>query len=191
MYKKNFTPLLYSLISLILISCTAQAQTNDSNTKLNNCSLITREEVEAIQKEPVKEIKSNSQTFDNRLITQCFYQLTTYAKSISVQVTQASPKQPEKANLLGFWKGIFHSGAVIKNENSKTEENKINEKRSNVVVRVFNLGDEAFLAGNQITLALYVLKKNNIIRISIGGAEKEQIRIQKMKILAGKLINRL
>jgi hypothetical protein len=204
MYLKNFTPLLYSVIALILISCTAQAQTNYPKTKTDVCTLITKEEIQFIQKEPVKEVKSNSQTFDNRLITQCFYQMTTYAKSISVQVTQADPEHPEKANLLAFWNKTFHSRTEMESESereSERENERENEKgkkkeikknkQPNGLEKISNLGDEAFLAGNRITRALYVLKKNNIIRISIGGGESEQVKIQKMKVLAGKLINRL
>lgn len=202
MYQKNFTPLLYSVIALILISCGAQAQTNNAKTKPDLCALITKEEVQVVQKEAVKEVKSSSQAFDNRLITQCFYQLTTYAKSISVQVTQASPEHPEKANLLDFWKEKFHSRTETESESERERENeRENEKgkrkeikkakQSNGFEKIPNLGDESFLVGNQITRALYVLKKNNIIRISIGGAEKDEIKLQKMKILAGKLINRL
>lgn len=204
MRLRNCTRLLYSVIASLLITCGAQAQTNNPKTKPDICALITKEEIQIIQKEAVKEVKSSAQTFDNRLTTQCFYLLTTYSKSISIQVTQASPGNAEKANLLDFWKEKFHSRTEMESESereSERENERENEKgkkkeikkaiQSSGFEKIPNLGDESFLVGNQITRALYVLKKNNIIRISIGGAEKEQVKTQKLKSLAAKLINRL
>lgn len=56
---------------------------------------------------------------------------------------------------------------------------------------VKGVGDEAYWTGNQIVGALYVLKKNSFIRISVGGTDSMETKIKKTKALAQKVVSRL
>jgi hypothetical protein len=53
------------------------------------------------------------------------------------------------------------------------------------------VGEEAYWTGNPITGALYVLKGNSFLRISVGGSADEEARFQKAKTLAQKALLRL
>jgi len=53
------------------------------------------------------------------------------------------------------------------------------------------VGEEAFWVGNRIMGALYVLKGNAFLRISVGGEKDESVRITKTKTLAQKALKRL
>jgi hypothetical protein len=56
---------------------------------------------------------------------------------------------------------------------------------------VKGIGDEAFSVGNAKIGALYVLKSDKFIRISIGGSTDQADRIKKMKKLAQYALKRL
>jgi hypothetical protein len=167
------------------------------NASFNACTLITQAEIEAVQGETVKEAKSSSRISGSLLVSQCFYQLATYSKSVSLEITQSNPDNLEKYNLRNFWKEKFNTRIAEDNDREKGVDKETAEKRddnkesNNKPKAVQKLGDEAFLVGNRITGALYVLKKNTIIRISIGGAEDELTKIKKLRILAQKTLKRV
>ncbi len=52
------------------------------------------------------------------------------------------------------------------------------------------LGEEAYWVGNPISGALYVLKGNSFLRISVGGVREESARIEKSKALARAVVKR-
>ena len=59
--------------------------------------------------------------------------------------------------------------------------------------KISGVGDEAFWFGSRVGGALYVLKgeKDLFIRISVGGADNEETKINKSKALAQKALKRL
>lgn len=57
--------------------------------------------------------------------------------------------------------------------------------------RVKGLGDEAFWSPSHIGGALYVLKKDQYFRISIGGAGDAKTKLNKSKTLAQKVLQKL
>jgi hypothetical protein len=56
---------------------------------------------------------------------------------------------------------------------------------------VKGVGDEAYWTGNQAVGALYVLKKNSFIRISVGGTDSMETKIKKTRALAQRILPRL
>ncbi|MBA3242476.1 MAG: hypothetical protein H0T60_14700, partial [Acidobacteria bacterium] len=56
---------------------------------------------------------------------------------------------------------------------------------------VDGLGEEAFWLGNNKMGALYVLNKNRMVRVSVGGPDEEGSKIEKSKKLAEKALKRL
>jgi len=53
------------------------------------------------------------------------------------------------------------------------------------------IGDEAYWTAGRIGGALYILKDDTFIRISVGGPDKEETKIDKSKALAEKALLRL
>ena len=53
------------------------------------------------------------------------------------------------------------------------------------------VGEEVYWAGNQIAGALYVLRGNTFLRISVGGIRDERERIEKSKALALAVLKRM
>jgi hypothetical protein len=56
---------------------------------------------------------------------------------------------------------------------------------------VEGIGDEAFWTGNRVGGALFVLKGNAYLRISVGGAGDQAAKIEKSKTLAASALKQL
>ncbi len=74
-------------------------------------------------------------------------------------------------------------------ENKAGEEEE--EGKKSPPQRVADLGDEAFWTGTQISTALYVLKGDSYIRISVGGAGDQALKLEKSRKLAEFALKRL
>jgi len=178
----------------------AQGATKPSaagSAKLNPCSLLTSKEIETVQGEPVKTPVGSSRADNGLASSQCYFGLPTSSKSISLTVTQRtdvadaqSPKQ--------YWDHAFHRELkekdrdAEKEEKEKAGEGKRGEEEEAVPPKkVDGVGDEAFWSGNRFGGALYVLKGDAFIRISVGGAGDEKEKIDKSKKLAQLALKRL
>ena len=120
------------------------------------CSLITNEEVGAIQHATITDAKSY------------------WAESFRWFTGDASDeeKSAEKKEKYG--------GAEWEEKEKRVPPKKVD-----------GIGEEAYWSGNRFGGALYVLAKDAIVRISVGGPDNEQIKIDKSKALALKALERL
>lgn len=144
------------------------------------CALLTKEETEAVQGEPFKATKSSQRSSMGLTFAQCYFELPTTVNSIVVTVTQkaagADARDPKQN-----WQEIFHR--------EKPAEKK--EEEGNKPEKIEGVGDEAFWTGTRVGGALYVLKGNSFLRISIGGAGDRTEKIERSKALAQSILKRL
>jgi len=175
-------------VSVNPTSVTAQAK-----PKTDVCTLLTNQEIEAVQRETVKETKLSGSSQSGFTVSQCFFTLPTFSNSISLQLTQkgegAGARDPKE-----FWRDTFHEERQKVNEREKDGARagkKEEEEKSAPPQKVNGVGDEAFWMGSRVGGALYVLKGSNYLRISIGGAGDSSEKIRKSKTLAQKVIARL
>jgi hypothetical protein len=179
------------------------AATPSANDATDACALITKPEIQEIQGEAVKETKSTDRSNGSFAISQCFYSLPTYNKSVSLQVTRSNNAK-DQSKVREFWEHTFHKeekkgeeaekekrgkGEEAEKERGRGEEGK--EEEGTPPKPVNGIGDEAFWAGGRVAGALYVLKGNAFIRISIGGSGDEATKIEKLKALSRKALSRL
>lgn len=197
---------------------TANAPQNEQKTDATDqkpktgpdaCSLISSDELQAIQGEALKETKLSNSPGGPLVSQQCVYLLPTYSKSLSLQLIQG-----DAASIKKSWEDKFRQaeeeeketgrekGREGKGEKGGAREKKEGaggqgggregeEEEESKPVRVTGIGEEAFWIGNRIVGALYVFSNNSILRLSIGGPENEEAKIKKLKVLAQKAINRL
>lgn len=153
------------------------------------CALITNAEIAAVQGEAVKEAKTTNITNQGFNISQCFYTLPTFYKSISFEITRAGAGTKDQNALRELWESKFGERAGKKDKDREEEEERQGENHR--PERVPGVGREAvWVAGR--SGALYVLtNKNAYLRISIGGNESDQTKIMKTKTLAQQAIKRL
>lgn len=164
------------------------------------CVLLTREEVGSVQGDEIKETRTAPGNSRRLAVSQCYYQATTPAKSVSLEVTRRLSDQAGALSPREFWEEKFEGaerekerGREGKREADKSgaREEAEEEEEGPPPQRVEGVGDEAFWAGNRIMGALYVLKGNSIIRISIGGVADQGMRLEKTKALARLALKRL
>jgi hypothetical protein len=197
------------------VSGDQSAASQNSNTtaaqpgqKLDPCSLITPSEIASLQGEEVKETRAAPGNSSRLSVAQCFYQTTTPSKSVSLELTQRLSAQPGALSPREFWKESFEheegkgergrgreskreSERESKREAEKREASGGEEEEGHPAIRVAGVGDEAFWASNVRAGALYVLKGNSIIRISVGGIPEQNVRLEKSKALARLALQRL
>lgn len=145
------------------------------------CTLLTKEETEAVQGEPFKDTKPSQKSNAGLTMSQCYFELPTTVNSIVLTVTQraegADARDPKQN-----WQELFHRDKA--SEKKGEEEGQGPEK-------IEGIGEEAFWTGSRVGGALYVLKGNSFIRISIGGAGDRAEKIEKSKTLAQSVLQRL
>jgi len=157
---------------LLAVDCHSHRLLQSTNTGRGAAasSLLTAEEIESVQGELVIDTHSNSQTGRGFVVSQCYFQLHTSANSISLNVTQKSDG-PDARDPKEYWRHSFHredeSGQADRKDKRQEEEE---EERKSPPERVPDLGDEAFWTGSHVGSALYVIKRDVFIRISVGGS---------------------
>jgi hypothetical protein len=166
---------------------------------IDACVLITKEEAQAIQGSPITETKSSAQSSGGLRVAQCFYSATDFSRSISLAVTQTDPAAPIKRTAREFWNDTFSRYRTEETESPKEElkekketgQGREEEERSTPPKKVDGIGEEAFWTANRFGGALYVLKKDVFIRISVGGSDEADIKRKNSVALAQKALDRL
>jgi hypothetical protein len=188
------TILLYVSIAAAAERAIAQATPTATATpgKFDACALLPKKEVEAIQGSPIKDTKSSERIDGDFRMSQCFFTAAEFNRSVTLAVFQKHPTDPTKRSPVDFWKHTF--GRYEKEESDKEEpkSEEGREKEEGVPPRkIAGLGDEAFWVPNRFGGTLYALKGEAFLSISIGGPDKEEVKIDKSKKLAAKALRRL
>jgi hypothetical protein len=119
--------------------------------------------------------------------------------SVSLAVIEHNPQDASAPNAKGYWTESFRRFTGDESDEEKPGEKK--EKRGGVEreekekrvppKRLDGIGEEAYWSGTRFGGALYVLAKDAIVRISVGGPDNEENKIEKSKELAEKALARL
>jgi len=151
---------------------------------IDACSLLTSKEIESIQGAPIQEAKPSANSQGGLTVSQCYFLLPTAAESIVLTMTQrasgADARDPKQ-----LWEETFH------HDNDKAEAVREEGRKSPPPEKIADLGDEAFWTPLAFGGALYALKGNTQIRISVGGPGNQAAKIQKSKALAEIVLKRL
>jgi hypothetical protein len=155
--------------------------------KVDACSLLTSADIQPVQGEPLKDTKPSDRVSGNLITSTCYYELPTPSNSISLSLTQNDPAKQGQTTR-EFWKerfGALERKPTQAGEKTRSEpEKREGEEESAALEPVSGLGDEAFWSGSRIGGALYVLKGNRYLRISVGGAGDKEAKLKKSKKLA-------
>jgi hypothetical protein len=203
-FLRSTNPRFASVLSLLLLVSLASCQKSRTATsgppsnrpKIDACSLITKEEAQAIQGSPIKDVKGSENADGAFRVAQCFYTAETFNKSISLAVTQANPAAPNPRNPKDFWKEAFgrYEGGAKKEQGDEEKKESLREQeeeKSAPPKKVDGIGDAAYWTANRMGGALYVLKNDVFIRVSVGGPDAEEAMINRCKALAEKALSRL
>ena len=183
----------------------APAATESGTPSFDTCALITKQEIESIEGSPLTDTKNSGRSDAGLSFTQCFYTTAEFSRSVSLAVIQADPRATPKRNVKEVWEQTFgHVGDAEKEGEKGSEADR--EKRESLRKqkgereeeehavpprKIDGIGEEAFWSATRVGGALYVLKKNAYVRVSVGGPDPEDKKIDKCKALAEKALGRL
>jgi hypothetical protein len=183
--RLQFT-VLACLLGLAAVSCSkpktddrANSQQSNTETGAGACTLLTKEEIQAVQGDTFKDTKPSHKLAAGLSVSQCYFELPTAANSVVLTVTRKAEggRDPSQS-----WRDIFHG----ERRSEREEEGEKKEPQ-----KIDGLGEEAFWTGTRVGGALFVLKSNCYIRISVGGAGDQAQKIEKSKTLAESVLKRL
>jgi hypothetical protein len=149
---------------------------------IDPCTLLTSDEIKAVQGEDLKSTSRSERTSANFALAQCSYQLPTASKSVVVNLTTA---KDGKESPREFWRRTFveHRAGV--------EERDLGEEKGARPEKIAGVGDDAYWEASGMSGALYVLKKDVVFRISVGGPGDVKSKLDKSKTLAQKALARI
>ena len=171
-------------------------------SKVDPCSLLTSDEIKAVQGEAFANAMRSDRQDGDFIVAQCYYALPTSVNSVVVNVTTAK-EAAEAPSARTFWEGTFGKEAGEEKDRDKEKEKERAKKpaagergeegeaAAAKPQKVAGLGDEAFWIGSRVGGALYVLNKDLFFRISVGGAGDEKAKLNKSKTLAQSVLKRL
>lgn len=157
----------------------ASAQRTVAQRHRDPCRLLTDAEVRGVQGHaPTQKIPSEQPAGSFRF-TQCFYRTAELSSSVSVALgiplTDSKRSGPRD-----YWQAQFE-----RDERGKSYKKKQEPKR------VAGLGDESFWVGDPVTGALYVLRDEVFLRVSVGGSPDQSQKIKRARTLAIYALKRL
>jgi CCR4-NOT transcriptional regulation complex NOT5 subunit len=192
---KNLFRFLLCFLSLTGAMSGSQKVAHDSAKQAKTadaCKLLTRANIQAVQGEAVQETKPSTQSGGGIVMSQCLLRTANSSKSVSVAIASAGSASPR-----AFWQQQFGSGQAASDE--KTEKKtaaghrveKEEDEESTRPRTIKGLGEQAYWVGSPMVGALYVLKGDTFLRISVGGVREESARIEKSVALARLALKRL
>ncbi len=165
-----------AVLSLSLLALLAQAASASSAG--DACRLLEPKEIAAIQGEVPRELKPTQRTDGLFQIEACVFVLPTYAKSISLEVTRGATREVRNR-----WRRMFHARRELRERGEKEERLE--------PAPVQGVGDESFWLDESPSGALYVLRRDALVRISIGGPAPRTTKVKRAAALARKALRRL
>ena len=188
-------------VNPMVLSSAPNAATPDTTSsvvkpKVDACTLLTSDEIKAVQGEDVKETTPSNRSTGDFIVSQCYYGLPTPSNSISLTLTERNPGKQGGQSVKEFWEQTFgkdeKKGEGKKEEKKKPEARREGEEEESAPLEpVRGLGDEAFWSASRIGGALYVLKRDSFLRISVGGKGDAETKLKKSKMLAQKALRRM
>ncbi len=182
-------------------SYNAESRMTPAAPHLDVCRLLENSEIQSIQGAEVQQAEPTTQKYGRLEIAQCYYTAHssdgTENLSVYLQVIQRDPKDASAEAVREFWKGRFaerkeeerKAGREERDEPADREKEEEGEAIGEPVA-VSGIGDEAFWLASDRGGALYVLKQERVLRITVGGADAKA-QLGKSKTLAKKVLSRL
>ena len=170
--RERFLKLLCLLGLTIPVVCAAAEPLPDP------CKLLTVSDVEQAQGNVYLDTAKSVKTSGGVTVSQCYFRLAEASRSVTLELTRA--QSPYATHEL--WEKQFEAKEKEKGEEGENETHGIEVK---------GLGEDAIWTGNRVSGALYVLTKDTILRISLGGIGTQELKVERAKMLARRVLPKL
>jgi hypothetical protein len=168
-------------VLLGILSSAAFAGPADAQRHRDPCRLLSDAEVRAVQGHAPEQKIPSEQPAGSFRFTQCYYRTPDLTSSVSVALGVPLATDSRRSGPREYWKQRFHSQAQASPGRKKKEPPKPMQ----------GVGEEAFWVGDPVTGALYVLKGEVFLRLSVGGPPDEIQKIKRARALASHALKRL
>ena len=121
-----------------------------------------------MQNQKIGKTKSTTRDDSQFSISQCFYMAAAFERSVSLEISESHPRNPDLNAVKRFWDERF--------EGAK-EKPKV----------VTGLGEKAYWVGNNKVGAVYAFERGRIVRVSVGGPTPKKQRFRNPRHSSGKL----
>ena len=148
------------------------------------CALLTAADIRRVQGQEPKEMKASERRSGELTLQQCFYALPDFSRSVSLEVTRG-------ARARELWKERFRAREEREDDEDERAKKGDREEEEDRPERVRGVGEEAFWSGGLRLGGLYVLGKNAILRLSVGGNEPKAKKLRRLVALARSALRRL
>jgi hypothetical protein len=183
---------------LSFAACQKNKTSKTAAEPVDVCALLSAQEIQEVQGAPLKEAKKSEQSNGRVRVAQCYFAADPANRSVSLAITQNDRGSNDTDAVREFWRQMF-SGSVEKNNESAEDREKREslreiqrgEEGTAPMKKIEGIGEDAYWSGSAIGGALYVLKGPVYIRISVGGPDNEEAKIDKSKKLAQQVLARL
>lgn len=182
--------------------------------KSPTCDLLTNADLQAVQGEPAADSQGTEHLSDALSMSQCFFRLNTFDKSVSLEVVRPKEGEQSKDALKELWQQKFkraeeEAARVAELERRQQAELEREKAEGGVRVpgrpkrhkpwkeevappqRVRGVGDEAFWARNSDGGALFVLRKDLFFSVTLSGREEREVKIRTATELAKRVLKNL
>ena len=147
----------------------------------NACEVLSARDVAKVQGAKFTSAKLTEMSAHSMKVSQCFYALPLLSDSVTVDLIRGDVRT--------FWKQHF-ANVRDDDDDVKPVANRSSEPDAHAR-RVGGIGDAAVWSGNRLAGALYVLKGETVLRVSVGGGGTQEQKIEKSKKLAERALRKL
>jgi len=182
--------------------------------KSPTCALLTDADISAVQGEAPADAQGTEHLAGALVMSQCFYKLKTFEKSVSLEVVSPAPGGGSKTAAKDYFRQKFRKAeedAARAAEVERKKQEELERERAAGSVReggrpkkhkawkeavapperVRGVGEEAFWARNQDAGALFVLRKDRVFSVTLSGLEDRETKIRKATELARRVLKHL
>jgi len=142
------------------------------------CKLLTISDVEQAQGNVYLDTAKSVKTSGGVTVAQCYFRLAEESRSVTLELTRAASAHATHE----LWEKQFESKEKEKHEEGESETHGIDVK---------GVGEDAIWTGNRVSGALYVLSGDTILRISLGGIGTQELKVERAKMLARRVLPKL
>jgi hypothetical protein len=184
------------LVLILALFAQTHVVTASAAKPADPCALLTDAAVRAVLGVAVKERQPAAQETGGLLVRQCYLNTGT-PRAVSIAVAGSTTSGGTIITPRVFWRDRFHDqgedGPERKSEARESARQDAPQEREteSAARRIRGVGDEAFWSGTRVAGALYVLRGDTFIRVSVGGIKDEKERIEKTRQLAAAALARL
>ena len=170
------------MVTIVLAGMLALVQ--PARPATDACTLLTDDDVKSTLAVVVRERRPASDASPGLLLAQC-YLATDGPRSVSIAVAGGATSRSNTTTAREYWRRQFHARRE-REEEERGEKNAESKPR-----RINGLGDEAYWTSSRVAGALYVLRGDRFIRVSVGGIQDERERLEKSRALAAAALKHL